>query len=277
MPWVDLLLNYACLLLWLGWATARFDTLAKPVPSTLAGTLRRAGPSRARRWGLLAVVPVVLLVRGWFYWYVGPSLSWTPSVDFGVTLLPFRSDYLSRTLIFSAVSFGKLLAGFHVWLLLLAVINHRLRDTDPFQRMVHLLLWRLGRWHWSLLLLLGPAVAALLWLALHPVFAWCQAVPPNTTSGHLALEGVCLWASLLLSAKYLLAVVLVGHLINSYVYLGSQAVWSFISATAASCLRPLRWLPLRAGRLDAAPILALVLVFLFASLAEKWLARLYPL
>lgn len=277
MNWVDLLLNVACLLLWLGWATARFDLVARPVPSTLAGTLRRAGPSTARRWGLLAAVPVVLLARGWLYHCVGPALNWTPSVDLGVTLLPFRSDFPSRTMVFSAVSFGKLLGGLYVWLLFLAVINHRLRDADPFQRLVHLLLWRLGRWHWTVLLAMGPLVAALIWLALHPALVWCQAVPPNTTTEHLLIEGVCLWASLLLKAKYLLAAILMAHLINSYVYLGNQAIWGFVSATAASCLRPLRWLPLQAGRLDAAPVLGLVLIFLLADFAERWLIRLYPL
>jgi uncharacterized protein YggT (Ycf19 family) len=276
MFWVDLLLNYACLLLWLGWATARLDTLAKPVPSTLAGTLRRAGPSRARRWGVLAFVPLVLLVRGWFYWYVGPSLNWTPTVDFGVTLLPFRSDFFSRTLVYSVVSFGRLFAGLYVWLLLLAVVNHRLRDTDSFQRIVHLLLWRLGRWHWSLHLLLGPVGLALTWLALHPLLVWCQAVPPHPPTGRLLLQGVFIWANLLVGAQYMIAGALVGHLINSYVYLGSQAIWSFISATATSFLRPLRWLPLRFGRFDAAPILGLGLLFLLANLAEKWLVKLYP-
>jgi uncharacterized protein YggT (Ycf19 family) len=276
MAWVDLLLNYACLLLWLGWATARLDSLAKPVPSTLAGTLRRAGPSRARRWGVLVLVPAVLLVRAWFYWYVGPSLSWTPTVDLGPTLLPFRSDHFSRMLIYSALSFGKLVAGLYVWLLLLAVVNHRLRDTDSFQRIVHLLLWKLGRWHWSVHLLLGPALVALGWLALHPLLVWSQAVPAKITTARVLLQGACVWASLLLTAKYLLATVLVGHLIYSYVYLGSQAIWGFVSATASSFLRPLRWLPLRLGRFDAAPIVGLALIFLLTSLGEKWLAKLYP-
>lgn len=276
MPWVDLLLNYACLLLWLGWASARFDRLAGPTPSTLVGTLRRAGPHRSRRWGLLAAVPAVLLVRGWFYWYVGPSLHWTPTVDLGVTLLPFRSDYLDRALIFSGVSFGKLLLGAYLWLLVLAIINYRLRDSDPVQRAVGLLLWPVGRWHWSLLLPLGPALVTLVWLALHPVLVWCHAVPPTTAPKTVALEGLWLWGSLLLSAKYLLAIVLVGHLINSYVYIGPQALWTFLSATARSLLRPLRWLPLRAGRFDGAPIVGLALVFLLAGFAAQWLERTYP-
>jgi uncharacterized protein YggT (Ycf19 family) len=244
--------------------------------SALVGTLRRASPPRARRWGVLALVPLVLLGRGLFYWHLGPSLHWTPTVELGVTRLPFRSDYLDRALIFSVLSFGKLLASFYVWVWLLALVNHRWREADPFQRMLLLLLRPAGRWHWSLLLLLAPVLAVLVWLGLHPVLVWCQAVPPAASLAVVALEGLWVGASLLLSAKYLLAIVLVGHLINSYVYVGHQAIWPFLTATAQSVLQPLRWVPLRAGRFDGAPIAALVLVFLLAGFAAQWLERSYP-
>jgi hypothetical protein len=277
MDWIDGILNVACLLLWLGWAAGRFDPLGRPTPSSLAGTLRRASPSSLRRWSLLGAVPVLVLVRGFFYWFLGPSLGWTPAVDLGVTVLPFRSDYWERAQVFSAVSFARILAMLYVWLLLLAMLSHRRRDNDAFARLVSLLLWPLGRWPWLAQLFAGPAILALGWLALHPLLAWCQAVPAGAPVGRVLLQGVFIWAWLLLAAKYLLAVILIGHLIHSYVYLGQQQIWSFFSATAKTVLWPLSFLPLRVGRVDFAPVVGVALVFLLANLAGHWLARFYPL
>jgi uncharacterized protein YggT (Ycf19 family) len=42
--------------------------------------------------------------------------------------------------------------------------------------------------------------------------------------------------------------------------LGRNPLWDFIGATARNLLVPLRWLPLRIGRLDFAPLGGVVLI-----------------
>jgi hypothetical protein len=73
MGLIDFILNLAGLLLWLNWRSIRFDPLGKRTPATLVGTLRRAEPSRLRRWHLLAVLGGLLLLRALFYWQIGSA------------------------------------------------------------------------------------------------------------------------------------------------------------------------------------------------------------
>jgi len=65
------------------------------------------------------------------------------------------------------------------------------------------------------------------------------------------------------------------HLLISYVYLGNSKVWTFIEGTARNLLKPLRWLPLRAGKADFAPILGIALVLTAAELGSRLLTSIY--
>ena len=100
MPFVDFLLNLAGLLLWLNWCSVRFDPLSEAKASTLAGTLKKAKAPPAKRWFFLAALVALLLVRGFCYWQLGAALDWTPRMDLGATVLPFRTDHLVRMLLF---------------------------------------------------------------------------------------------------------------------------------------------------------------------------------
>jgi uncharacterized protein YggT (Ycf19 family) len=52
-------------------------------------------------------------------------------------------------------------------------------------------------------------------------------------------------------------------------------LWNFINATARTLLRPLRWLPLQAGKIDFAPVLAIVVVLAAAQFSQRGLTDLY--
>ena len=65
------------------------------------------------------------------------------------------------------------------------------------------------------------------------------------------------------------------HLLNSYIYFGRHPFWNYVNAGAQTLLRPLRAVPLRAGKADFAPVVGIALVFLMAELAERGLAALY--
>ena len=54
--------------------------------------------------------------------------------------------------------------------------------------------------------------------------------------------------------KYFIVGILLLHLLNSYVYFGNHPFWNFVNATARNLLYPLRWLPLRVGKVDFAAV-----------------------
>ena len=75
--------------------------------------------------------------------------------------------------------------------------------------------------------------------------------------------------------KYLLAGLLFLGVLNTYLYLGNFSFWTFIQTTVGNLVRPLRWLPLRWGRIDLVPLLALGLVWFVFTYLEFGLNRLF--
>src|SRR4029079_15967169 len=144
MALVDFILNLAGLLLWINWRSEAIDPLLHPNPSSLIGTLRRAEPKRHWRWPFFLALAGLLFARGWAYWQIGSAVSWTPKLQLGAISISFRSDFLSRTILFSVFSFGLLLFGFYLWLLLLSIVNGPGPNHDPLLKLVRLHLGRLG-------------------------------------------------------------------------------------------------------------------------------------
>src|SRR5258708_5863458 len=165
MEVVDFILNLAGLLLWIKWRSLPFDPIHKRVPATLIGTLRRAAPSLFRRWHLLVVIAALLILRAVIYWWLGPAFAhvWIGKLDLGVTLLPFRSDLLGRTLAFSVCSFGLTLGIFYVCLLLLSILNDKSTDAGPVHQLVRMPLGGID---------LGPPWAEVLFPFPAPPAAW---------------------------------------------------------------------------------------------------------
>ncbi len=266
---VDFILNLGGLLLWLNWLSVHFDPVAANPPISLTGTLKKAGPSGPRRWRFAAGLGALLLIRAWIYREISPEMNWTPKLDLVFTSIPFRADYFGHMLLFSIVSFSLALAVFYLWLLLLSAANHRLPDSDPNQRLVRVLLKWIERWPNSIKLVLPLVSGALFWAALHPVFALLGIVPEAKSGGQLFGQAAIMGAASYLSWKYLIAGILLLHLINSYVYLGEHPFWNYISATARNLLAPVRWIPLRFGKMDLLPVAGIALIFL----ASEFLAH----
>jgi uncharacterized protein YggT (Ycf19 family) len=65
------------------------------------------------------------------------------------------------------------------------------------------------------------------------------------------------------------------HAVSTYVYFGNAPFWKFITLTARNLLRPISWLPLRLGKLDLAPWIAVVIVGLLWWFLPPVLAELY--
>ncbi|HXI70242.1 MAG TPA: hypothetical protein VNN22_07780 [Verrucomicrobiae bacterium] len=277
MGYVDFILNLAGLLLWIKWRSLPFDPIHKRVPATLIGTLRRAAPSRFRRWHLLLVIATLLILRAVVYWWLGPAFAhiWIGKLDLGVTLLPFRSDLFGRTLAFSICSFGLTLGIFYVCLLLLSLLNDKSTAAGPVHQLVRIPLGGIDLWpRWAKALLPFAGTAVAWWLA-----SWWlvrQAIiPPPVSAAHRIEASLVIGLASYLAWKFLAVALLVLRLLNSYIYFGKHPFWNYVNTTAQVLLSPLGKIPLRAGRADFAPVVGIAVVILAAELAWRALTYLH--
>jgi uncharacterized protein YggT (Ycf19 family) len=198
---------------------------------------------------------------------IGAPVDWTPKVDLGLISLAFRSDLLRLDLLYSAMSFVRVLIVLYFWLLALAAINRAVLEPDPLQKWMRLHLGRAAHWPWPVQLFLPLLLVTVLWLLLSPFLARLGLVNHVDSWARVSYQGLLVGLGLFLSLKYLIPVLLLLYLVASYVFLGNSPMWDFISTTARNLLTPLRALPLRFARLDLAPVVGAILV-LFAL---QWL------
>jgi uncharacterized protein YggT (Ycf19 family) len=269
MSLIDFILNLVGLVFWLSWISPDPQERLTGSAATLAGTLKRANtpnPMRGRVYAGL-VLPVLLVVRGGVYYLAGRASDWTPVLELGVVTLHFRNGWLSHMLLFSVLSFGLTLVVFYSWLLLLSAVNHNLPDTDAFQAQVRGFLGSLDRWPRVIKLALPFIGCGLLWIAWHPLLVLVKIVPAARSQTMLAGQGAIIGCMSYLGWKYLIVGLLLVHLVNSYVYLGNQPFLGFINGTSRNLLTPVRWLPLRIGKVDFSPLVGIALVFLLSEAA----------
>jgi uncharacterized protein YggT (Ycf19 family) len=273
MSLIDFILNLAGLLLWLNWRAAKVDPLGKRTPATLIGTLRRADSRGTSRWQLPAILGGLLLLRALFYWQIGSAFKpvWAGRLDLGVTELSFRSDFFSRMLLFSFSSFALMLAMFYLWLLLLSI----LAGPEPFHALVRTQLGPLDRWPRPVKWLLPFVAAAIAWWLASWLFAALQIIPPPGSPVRRLAGALIIGLDSYLAWKFIIGAMLALHLLNSYVYFGKHPFWGYVNTTAQTLLRPLKQIPLRAGKADFAPVAAIALTFLIAEMIGRLLDWLY--
>jgi len=272
---IDFILNLAGLLLWLNWRSFGADPLNKTTPATLGGTLRRAEPQRLKGWHLLAGLVVLVLLRALLYWQIGPAVNWTPNLRLVAIAISFRSDFLDRMLLYSGLSFGMALAVFYLYLLLLSLASGHSVDTNPLERFLRVQLGWIGRWPAPLKLLLPLVLGSSFWLILNPVLAKLNIIPASISGTQRGEQALLIGLGSYLTWKYMIGVILFLSLVSSYVYLGNHWFWNFVAVTSRNLLAPLRWIPLRLGKVDFAPIAGMVVVFIMAEFAERGLVELF--
>ncbi len=274
MSLIDLILNVVGLVLWLNWRAIPL-TVQAPPGTSLASTLRRAGPPRPRVYYLAGLI-VLLAGRALIYWQLGGQIGWVARIPLGPTTVGFRSDVLGRMMLFSVCSFGVALGIFYLCLLLLSWINGPVADTEPGQRVVRAQLGLFDRWPGAMKLLLPLLFTSSLWCLLNPWLARLGLVPSQAQSEWRVLaQGAIIGLAAYLALKFFLVGILALHMFSSYVYLGELPFWSFVNTTAHSLLRPLQWLPLRAGRVDFAPVIAMLLLLFTAPFSQRGLTQLF--
>jgi len=276
MAVLDFILSAACLLLWLTWRS-RGLTSPEPAPRVaLISTLKRAEPRSRDRGTAPAVLLLVLFVRAIIYWQVGSATHWTPQISLGAIVLHFRSDLFTRMLVFSLLSFLSFLTTFYFSLLLIVAVNRKLRAVDPWNSLVRAHLGICARPPSWLCLLLPFVVVFLLWIVIGPLLAVMKIHLPIRSFSQLCAQAAVIGLGGWLLWQYIIGAFLVLHLVSSYVYFGNAPLWKFVNATSGHLLRPMAWLPLRVGKMDLAPLLALgllVLTILFAPTFLAWLYR----
>ena len=272
---IDFTLNLAGLLLWVSWRSLSIERLVKTGPASLAGAIQRAGPPRSRRGYFLTGLVGLLCLRALLYWQIGPAVGWVPHLGLGTISIFFRSDILVRMLLYSALGFAVTLLLFYVWLLLLSLVNGRAADADPVQAIVRLQLGTVARWPWPIRLVLPWLGVAVAWLALYPLLTRLELITPAVSAAHRLEQATIIGLGAYLTWKYLIGALLILCLLATYVYLGSSPIWAFVLMTGGNLLLPLRRLPLRVGKVDMAPLVAILFVFLTAELAERGLTALY--
>jgi uncharacterized protein YggT (Ycf19 family) len=275
MGTIDLILNITGVLLWFNWRSFGFDPLAYSTPATLAGTLRPAEPRQLRRWRYLAGLLLLLLLRAYFYWQIGPAVDWTPHIHLGAIVIPLRSDIFLRDCLFSLLSFLISLGACYLSLLLLSLVNGRAGQGDPVQRAASSHLGVADRFPWPIRFLLPLLCAGAFWLVLSPLLTRWQIIPKPASWRHLSEQAAAVGLGAYLAWKYVIIGLLAVYLLTSYVYFGNHPFWTFITLTGRNILIPLRVLPLRIGKLDLAPLIAITLVIFGAEFAQRGLTRLY--
>jgi len=271
---LDFLLNLIGLLLWFNWRAGGMK-LEVPGVVSLAATLQKTETAEPRRWFSFACLVALLIVRAMLYCQIGSQVNWIASLDLTTMVLPFRSDLLGRMFLFSALSFGVALSVVYAALFLLSVINTRSKTADHFTRLLILQLGWFGKWPWPLRLIFGPVMAALIWMALAPTFEKLGIFPPPRNQAHAWEIAGLLALCMVVSWKYVVSLFLGLHLLNSYVYLGNSSFWNFVALTGHRLSLPLRWIPLRMGKVDFAPALVLVATIWGSHVLSVWLPKIY--
>jgi hypothetical protein len=272
MSLLDSILNLVGLLFWIHGRAASFRGGGAPARLSLISALKRTGPSSAR-WLSFGALAGLILLRALFYWHIGAPMDWQPRISMAAIVLTFRSDLFLRMLLYSILSFAFTLLLFYFWLLLLSMVNSRISNSDPLQKLVRQHLGWLDNLPLVLKIFLPPVIAAVCWAAFHPLLARAGIVPAVSTA-NLIEQSIIIGTAAYLTWKYLIAIVLVVFVLGSYVYLGHWHLWTYLNVTAKTLLRPLGG-RLRLARVDFAPIAVIALVFFLAELAEKGLAALY--
>jgi uncharacterized protein YggT (Ycf19 family) len=272
---IDFILNLAGLLLWLNWRTLKFATPIQPRSVSLLSTLKYTGRHPSVRWLYLLALFALLGIRSLFYWHIGSAVNWTATLDFWAFRISLRSDFLDRMALYSWLGFIMFLVSFYLWLLLLSIVNRSVPDSEPWQRLVRLQLGWLELFPAAIKLILPFLAGALLWYLLSYWFGNSGLVPRTYSPQHLWQQAALLGLMSYLVWPYLIAAILLLHLLNSYVYLGNYPFWSFINLTARNLLIPFSWLPLKLGRLDFTPLIAVALLMAATHYGGNALAHLF--
>lgn len=270
MDWVDHLLNFAGLLLWLGFRGVGFEGRNQRLPASRVPS----GAAGAQAPFALALL-VLLAGRSWVYWRAGTQLDWVPHLNLGVVAVPFNSALWSRMIGYSVASFAVAWATFHCCLNCLSILTHASRGTNPWAAGVARQLGVYARLPAFLKVLVPWGLVAGGWVLAVPALVHMNVALPPAAPAVVWQQGLVLGAMTLLVWKFVLIPVLLVYQWQNYAYLGRGAWIDFVKLTGARALRPVGWLPLRLGQLDLTPACLAVAILGLTWWGQLQLERLF--
>lgn len=261
MDLIHFILNAAAMLLWLSWRSYRFVPANDFRGGTLLSTLKKTERGQFNRKTLITSLVTLLGLRAIFYWHIGPSVQWSPHMDFVVISIPFRCDFFDRMVLYSVLSFFAWLGVFYFWLVVLQLINDRGADANPWHAIVRRHLgWVAGLPDW-MRVVLPWLVTYVLWLVLTLYFNYLRILPESRNVTSWLIQGLVVSALVYGLVALLIYAVMGLYLLNSFVYLGNHGFLAYVNLTAQRFLSVIRWLPLRTAKFDFAPFLMIALVY----------------
>ncbi len=270
MPLVDLILNFAGLLLWLSWQAIGITAATRPTALSLVYTLKRTEPRPPRRRTPLLFLLALLVGRAIFYTQLGPGTHSDPMLNLGVVTLHFPTVSWGQMTLYSFLSFGRILAEYYLALLFIAIVNTSSNENDPLQRIVRMQLALFGHLPIPLALLVPLVAGAAFWFLLGWPIGQLELHNPSPTPEMLWQQALVFGLGSYVVWQYALIVLCGIHLFNSHVYLGNSSIWHFLASTGRNALRPIRGLPLTIGRFDLTPAVAILITFVVGYHWTRW-------
>ena len=270
---VDFLFNLAALLVWL---CNRLRAATGPT-SGFRYTLKKAHTEGgARAWLEVSALPAILCLHALVSWQIGTATNWVPTLNFGIVTVPCRPDFPLRLLLHSVMSFAGFIGVFYLWLLFLILLNRNAPGNDAWQRLILNHLSWVSAWPPLVLAVVPFFAMTLFWFIASHGFLAIEMIPKPDSGSHRFQQAMLLGVYGYLYGRYLAAIILLLHVFNSYVYLGSHPFWNFIRLTAHNLQKPFQRIPLRqVGRIDFTPVIAMATVLLIAEFAERGLIRVF--
>ncbi len=252
MEIADILLNLLGLGLWASAAIAPRSQDQDP-----------AADSAARRI-LLGCLLLLLALRALLFWILWPDRDL--EIDLGAVDYYTTGKGFTSHLVHSLCSFLAFLFLFHLWVLGLRLALGRVPGVA---RATGRVLGPAGRWPPLAGLALSLLGGMALWIA-----CWGIGRAAGLELQYESLARHCLRAPLVALSLWttfaaLIQILLLLHLILSYVHLGDHPFLAMVDRGAEAFLRPLRLLPLRIARIDTAPLLGVVLYGMAGLFAQK--------
>jgi uncharacterized protein YggT (Ycf19 family) len=275
MSFLDLMLNWIGVLLWLNWRSSAPITPFHAPATTLLSTLKPTTTENVKKTSSLIILILLVLLRPFLYQYLGVYYDWVPSLSFGPVVLNFRSDYLSRMFVYSVLGLAKTMGIIYIWALFLSVFPPLKKSNDFLSRIVKVLLGALDKLPFLIKVILPFFVGVLVWIILTWALASLDIIPRVTTFKLVFQQAILFGVEVYLSLEFLLVFLFFLHLLNMYVYLGNATFWWVINSIAEICLTPIRWLPLQIARLDFTPVAGIALVIAISEFGSWLLAWVY--
>ena len=275
MKWLDWMVNLAGLLLWLGWRGFGALPVSTRPALTLASNLRPAGRGASRsRWALPSLFALLLgraVLHHEFPLQFAEAVIWSP----GAVSVTFRSDLLGRMLAYSFLGWFEVLLITYLGLAVFAGLRRTDKDPDPLTRSVRAELGWLSRWPVPLAPIPFLLVAAMLWMGIAGWLADSALLPPFVSTGHRLQQSAVVAMGFLPPLKWPLVAACLFRFLLDHVYLGTSPFWEYAHETGGRLVRWLRWLPLRLGSLDLAPLVAAAAYWAAGYFLEGAIPRLF--